>query len=68
MIWLILIQKATELMQEVEAVRAMNASLRAYLEHLRTFRKNLVGVNENLKQLTKVNTQWIEVLKDEEPY
>lgn len=49
-------------MQEIDAIRALNGSLRAYLEHLRVFRKNLVAMNENCKQLSKVNTQWIDTL------
>ncbi|CAH2084198.1 unnamed protein product [Euphydryas editha] len=52
----------TELMQELESVRAFNNSLRAYLEHLRAFRKNLTAVNENCKQLSKINSLWIETL------
>ncbi|CAK1593503.1 unnamed protein product [Parnassius mnemosyne] len=52
----------SDLLQEVESVRAMNVSLRAYLDHLRAFRKNLIAVNENCKQLSKVNTQWIEMI------
>ncbi|CAH2056491.1 unnamed protein product, partial [Iphiclides podalirius] len=55
-------EKVTELMQEVKSVRAMNASLRAYLEHLRMFKKNLVAVNENCKELRKVNLEWNEIL------
>ncbi|CAG5053262.1 unnamed protein product [Parnassius apollo] len=56
-------QKVTsDLQQEVESVRAMNASLSAYLDQLKAFRKNIIAVNENCKQLSNVNTQWIETI------
>lgn len=56
-------QNAAELMQEIESVRAMNASLRAYLEHIRTFKKNLMTLNENCNQLTNINEQWVETIR-----
>ncbi|OWR43976.1 hypothetical protein KGM_212062 [Danaus plexippus plexippus] len=57
-------KETVELSQELESVRALNSSLRAYLEHLQTFRKNLNAVNENTKILSKVNSQWIETLNN----
>ncbi|KAL0809822.1 hypothetical protein ABMA28_011314 [Loxostege sticticalis] len=54
--------RTSELMVELESVRALNSSLRAYLEHLRLFKKNLSMMNSNCKELSKVNTQWIDML------
>lgn len=54
----------TQLSQEIESIRAMNSSLRAYLEHLRSFKKNLIAMNDNCTQLNKVNEQWIGTLRD----
>ncbi|PZC84848.1 hypothetical protein B5X24_HaOG203838 [Helicoverpa armigera] len=51
-----------ELTQEIESVRAMNSSLRAYLEHLLLFKKNLLAMNKNCTQLHDVNKQWIDIL------
>ncbi|CAG4987767.1 unnamed protein product [Colias eurytheme] len=55
-------KNAMELTQEIESVRALNSSLRTYLENLRQYRKNLSSMNENCKQLREVNTQWIDTL------
>ncbi|XP_028170544.1 uncharacterized protein LOC114360163 [Ostrinia furnacalis] len=54
--------KTSELTMEIEAVRELNSSLRTYLEHLRLFKKNLLTMNRNSKELNKVNTQWIDML------
>lgn len=34
-----------ELAQEIDSMKAMNSSLRAYLEHLRVLKKNLLAMN-----------------------
>lgn len=51
------------LTEELEALKAMNSSLQAYLEHLKALRKSLINVHNNFGQLSIVNTQWIEILK-----
>ncbi|KAJ8707006.1 hypothetical protein PYW08_011140 [Mythimna loreyi] len=53
----------TELTQEIESIRAMNSSLRAYLEHLRRFKENLGHMYDNYTQLNQVNEQWVETLR-----
>ncbi|CAH2245625.1 jg6542 [Pararge aegeria aegeria] len=52
----------SDLKQEIEAIGALNASLRVYLGNLRTMRKDMRTVNENCKQLVKVNSQWVDTL------
>ncbi|RVE53142.1 hypothetical protein evm_002239 [Chilo suppressalis] len=51
-----------ELTQEIESIKSLNVSLQAYLEHVRTFRKSLNTMNSNCQQLSKVNTEWIDLL------
>lgn len=51
-----------ELAQEIDSMKAMNSSLRAYLEHLRVLKKNLLAMNDNCTQLNKVNNEIIEIV------
>ncbi|KAH9638311.1 hypothetical protein HF086_004214 [Spodoptera exigua] len=53
-----------ELSQEIDSIRAMNSSLRAYLEHLRVLKKNLLTMNDNCTQLKKVNNEIIEIVNN----
>lgn len=55
---------AADLAQEIDSIRALNSSLQAYLEHLRMFKKNLIDMNDNCNQLSKVNKQWIDTLNN----
>lgn len=53
-----------ELAQEIDSMKAMNSSLRAYLEHLRVLKKNLLAMNDNCTQLNKVNDDIIEIVNN----
>ncbi|KAF9809294.1 hypothetical protein SFRURICE_015757 [Spodoptera frugiperda] len=53
-----------ELAQEIDSMKAMNSSLRAYLEHLRVLKKNILAMNDNCTQLNKVNDEIIEIVNN----
>ncbi|KAI8441623.1 hypothetical protein MSG28_015185 [Choristoneura fumiferana] len=55
-------QGGTDMPQELESLRTLNDTLRAYLTHLRMFKDNLKSMNENCQQLSKVNSQWIDIV------
>ncbi|XP_028033735.1 uncharacterized protein LOC114245680 [Bombyx mandarina] len=55
--------KAAELPMELESIRALNACLQAYLEHIRNVKRNLLAMNDNYRDLEDVNRQWQEVVE-----
>lgn len=54
-----------DLVLELETLKAVNAGLRTYLDHLRTVKSNLVSIHVNFKQLAKVNQEWVDSVQNE---